>query len=173
MAAPIKLRISWAPRDERFPRDDDALGHALHSLMSQRLQVGHPRPTTFVLRPDSVQIVDMAPILADPDPHRWIAALAGQEEVEAVAVVASLMKRRGKQVLERCASVYIEWPDGRWWWARTLLDAQGRPIPGLDVDVQRAVDGATKPMGLGAWFARARFQSLRLRAEPVAPELWN
>lgn len=171
--ASLKLRISWAPRDARFPHDDDALGHALLTMMNERLEVGHPRPTVFVFREESVQIVDMVAILGTPDPHQWIAALAGQEEVQALAVVATLMKRRGRQVLERCASVYVEWPDGRWWWARRLLDPQGRPIEGIESDVQRAIDGATKPLGLGAWFALARFQSLRLRSEPVAPELWN
>lgn len=173
MAATLKLRIAWAPRDERFPREDEALGQALHRLLTERLDVGHPRPTVFVMREESVQIVDMGPILGTPDPHRWVAALAGQEEVQAVAVVAPLVKRRGRQVLERWASVYVEWPDGRWWWARRPLDGDGRPLSGLEADIQRAVDGATKPLGLGAWFARARFQSLRLKSEPVTPELWN
>lgn len=171
--ASLRLRIAWAERDARFPRDDDALGFALHDQLLTRLRQGHPRPTAVCLRAESAQLVDLVPVLASGAPDHWLAALAGQDEVEAFAVVAILTKRRRGLELERCAATWVEWPDGRWWFTRRLLDAAGRPVPEDEPDVLRAVDGATKPMGIGGWFARARFHQIRLRPDPAAKEQWN
>lgn len=172
--SPLRLRVAWAGRpDPRFPADDEAFPPRLHQLLLEKLGPRPPRPTAFLYRSESVQIVDLPPLLAAPDPHRWLSALAGQDGVEAMGVVALLHKRRQGRVIERCAGTFVEWADGRWWWDRRVLDPTGAPRPELDIEPLRAIDGATKPLGLGGWFARARFQQLRLRSDPVAPEMWN
>lgn len=173
MSQPMRLRTAWATRDERFPADDDVFPERLHTMLVEKLGPRLPRPTAFLYHTESVQIVDAMPLVTAPNSHRWLSALAGQEGVLAMGMIAVLHKRKGERVFERCAGTFVEWSDGRWWWSRRILDAQNLPRPDLDDEPLRAVDGATKPMGLGGWFARARFEQLRLRTQGTGPEQWN
>jgi len=155
----IKLRVGWEPRVPRFPRGDDALGHVLHELLIGRWANGAPRPTAFLMRADLVEIVDLPPLLQNgPLVHRLFSALAGQEGVEAMAVVGVMHWRRPP--VARFSVTFVEWSDGRWWLARRRVDDDD-PVD----EVQRAVDGSPRPGGLGGWFSRARFEGIRARIE--------
>lgn len=163
----IRLRIAHGPRGERFPADDDALGRALFGMLVERLQVGVPRPTAFVFWSDRVQIVDLPPLLAAPgDAHRHVASLTAQEGAEAMALLG-VLTRRGRGIPPRRFAVgFVEWSDGRWWFAvRPVTDA-GRLLDDVGEEVHRAVEGAPRPGGLGGWFSRARFEGLQIRIEP-------
>lgn len=160
----LRVRLAHAPRDPDFPRgDDDALGLALWDRLGRALLQGPPRPALITLFPEVAQVVDLPPILhAGGDVHRAIAAFASQPEAEALAAAGVMVRRREGRPLGRFAMVFVEWPDGRWWSCARPLDAAGQPVVGVPDDLQRAVDGAPKPGGLGAWFRRARFEGLRL-----------
>lgn len=162
----IKLRLAHAARDPDFPADDDALGASLWRMLVSKLPRGVPRPALFTLFPEAAQIVDMPPILAaGVDVHQATASFASQPGVEALATVGVMTRRRGAQVLGRFAIAFVEWPDGRWWCSAHPLDSAGQLMEGVETDLTRAVDGAPKPAGLGAWFRRARFEGLTLKLD--------
>lgn len=166
----LRVRVAVAPRGADFPFDDEALGRALDLRLAQRLERGPVAPAVLVLRADQVQIVDLRPILGrGGDSHRYLAALAGGENVEAIGVVGIVTRRRRGGPPLRYSGVFLEWPDGRWWAAFRPLDDAMRLIPTDTDDIQRAVDGAARPGGLGGWFSRARFQGLRAEVRPDGP----
>lgn len=183
MSPSIRLRISQGPREPRFPaQNDEALGTTLFGMLVEKLSVGVPRPASFVFWPDRVQIIDLPPLLGVPDPHRAISALTAQGEVEALAVLGVLTRQqrppRGAAAADprgwgpppappqRFAVAFVEWNDGRWWLATRALGIDGSLIDDVGEDIVRAVDGASRPGGLGGWFARARFEGLQIRMEP-------
>ncbi|MFZ5481471.1 MAG: hypothetical protein ACOZNI_32215 [Myxococcota bacterium] len=167
----MRVRVAVAPRGDEFPREDEALGRAMFARLVKRLERGPVAPAVIVLREDRAQIVDLRPMLArGRDAHRLVAALAGGEGVEAIAVVGIVnRRRRGAPAVERYGGVFVEWSDGRWWAAFRPLDDAMRLVPTDMDDVSRAVDGQARPGGLGGWFSRARFQGLRAEIRVDAP----
>lgn len=158
-----------APRDaERFPPGDDELGASLFAMLSSALERGLPRPALLVLHPDQVEHIDALPLLRQPPrrSHHLLSAAAGQEDVEALALVAPLTLRTGPRTGARAAVVYVEWPDNRWWTCWQPLDAD-RQILGEGPAIRKASEGWPKPGGVGGWFATARRLDLRLRLSPV------
>jgi hypothetical protein len=170
MTTRLSLRIDHLERSDDFPQDDDALGTALWRRLRAQLPRGVPRPLLLVLFERSVQVVDLPPILrSGQDVHRACSAFASQPGAEALAAVGVMTRRRREEVLGQFAVAFVEWPDGRWWCCTRPLDPLGRPVERSEDDVQRAIDGAAKPGGLGAWFRRARYEQLTLRIE--APDV--
>lgn len=176
----VRLRVADGPRQPAWPTgDDDALGQAVLARLLDRIARGPVRPALLLFWADRVQVLDLVPLLRKGgDTHRLIAALAGQEGIEAVAVAGPMVRRHRSQVVERTAGVFVEWTDGRWWGTFRPLTDEGRLMPTDSHDVLRAVDGLPRPGGLGAWFSRARFQGLRAEvrpteAPPVASEVVN
>lgn len=162
----LQLRIQHLGRDQQFPHEDDALGGALWSRLCSHLPRGVPRPVLLTFFAESVQVTDLPPILkSGMDVHRACAAFASQEGAQALAVVGVMNRRRQEVALGQFAVAFIEWNDGRWWACTRPLDPLARPLEGSEDDVQRAVDGASKPGGLGAWFRRARYERLTLRID--------
>ena len=177
----LRLTVRTQARTQFYPTADDALGERLLSLLIERLRpLGGaprrpPRPALFLFSSDVVRIVDLLPLLrAGGDIHRAIAAFAGLDGVEALGLVGVLDRRSRRRALassgpvERVAACFIEWSDGRWWLGSSGLDAQLSPG---EIRVDRAVDRAARPGGLGNWFSRARFQRLAVRFEPVVEEV--
>lgn len=164
--ARLHLRIQHLERDAAFPHDGDALGEALWARLRSELPRGVPRPALLTLFSESVQVIDLLPILrSGQDVHRACAAFASQEGAQALAAVGVMNRRRAGTVLGHFGVAFVEWPDGRWWCCTRPLDPLGRPLEGSEDDVQRAVDGAAKPGGLGAWFRRARYEQLNVRID--------
>lgn len=168
MAPTFQLRIRRGPRSpERFPRDEDALGESLVQALSDALERGLPRPAMLLLRPGEVEQVDLLAVLRAPRPQaeRMLAALAGQEGVEAAALVG-MLRVRGPAAPQGglAAVVYAEWPDNRWWTAWRFVGPR-RELLGEEPMIRRAVDGWPRPGGIGGWFARARRTRVRLRLE--------
>ncbi len=161
----LRVRIAHAPREPDFPAGDDALGEAVWGRLVEAVGKGPVRPLLVTIFSEVAQLVDLPPVLAAGDPHRGIAAFASQPGAEALAAAGVMVRRNAGRVVGRFAMVFIEWPDGRWWSCEHPLDADGALLLEAEDDVQRAVDGAPKPGGLGAWFRRARFEQLALRWE--------
>ncbi len=162
----VKIKISHLPRQPRYSGDDDALGQELWSELDRQLHRGVPRPAVLTLFPEVVQVVDVSPLLnVVPDHHRAVSSFASQDGAEALALAGVLVRRRAGTLLGRDAVVFIEWPDGRWWWCRRPLGVPGTPVVDADDTVERAIDGAAKPMGLGGWFGRARFEQMRIKLD--------
>ncbi len=168
---PIKMRIGGAQRDEaRYPRDDQALGRALLARVEDVLARGIPRPTVLAFTDDQVWWYDLGPaVKMKADIHRLIAAIAGQDGIDCVAVVGVLNVRVSKRHHFPGAVAFLEWPDGRWWSSmhplRPLPDKKLEPVPQAEVIERSAVDGWPRPGGLGGWWTRARVEGLKLRVQ--------
>ena len=149
---------------EQFPRDDEGLGKSVFKLVEAALAKGMPRPALFVFYSGQVDRFDLEPLMRQPRQvrDRMIAAIAGQSEVECVALVGVLQinRRKGQQGV-RGAVTFIEWPDNRWWTCWLPLDASGSPVPQAQVE-RSAVDGFPRPGGVGGWFSLARRTGIRL-----------
>jgi hypothetical protein len=170
----IRLRVRTVGRHPEFPTEDDAFGERLWSLLTARIDKGPPRPSAVMARADVVHIVDLAPLVEEPRlAHQRVAGLCAVEGLESLALVGALFRRRRSGPVERFAVVFVEWPDGRWWLKQQRLGQDGRPVPGFDDEVQRAVDGVARPGGLGGWFSRARFEGMATSFEAADTEVVN
>lgn len=180
MPPAFRIRVSVTARDPtRFPfEDDDALGGRLYDLVCRAVvdpNRGPPRlvrPAMLTLQDDQIDQYDLAPFTRSDahHRHRLLAAIAGQEDVRAVAVVGVLPVRLGRMPHPMpAASVFVEWPDNRWWLAWQFVDPR-EGLVGEHPVIRRAVDGWPKPGGIGGWFATARRLNLRLVLKPIIPD---
>lgn len=171
MSTPLRLQVRSGPRAPRFPRDDEGLGMAMWSMLSRAVAQGAAPPAVFLFTAERVFVTGLGPVIADAgQTHRLVAALAGMDGMEAVAMVGLLFRRRRGMPAWRYAVVFLEWPDGRWWLAQRRVDEAGRFAGDADVEVLRAIDDVPRPGGVGGWFTRARFEGLRARLEPAKPD---
>jgi hypothetical protein len=159
------MRAHQSPRDlDRFPQEDSALGEVIFGLVRAALDKGLPRPAMFVFFADQVDRFDLAPLMHQPRAirDRMMGAIAGQADVECVALLGVLQIKRPKAgVSLRGAVAFIEWPDNRWWTAWLPLNEDGKPAV-EEPEVRTAVDGFPRPGGVGGWFSLARRTGLRL-----------
>jgi len=162
----LRLQGQGAPRDMTvFPADDDLLGMSLFSQVTLALERGIPRPATFVFfeeRMDRFSMSGLADLSARAR-NRIIAGMAGQDDVECVAMLGAF-RFRGKGPLngQWVASVFLEWPDNRWWTAWQPIGPK-RGLVGDGPQVRNALDGSPRPGGVGGWFALSRRAGLKLR----------
>jgi hypothetical protein len=168
VTTPEGLRIQGqaATRDLAvFPAEDEALGSALFSQVTLALKRGIPRPASFVFFTDSMDRFSLAPLagLNSRARTRVLAGMAGQDDVECMAVLGAF-RFRGKGPLngQWVASVFIEWPDNRWWTAWQPIGPK-RALVGDGPQLRNALDGSPRPGGVGGWFALARRAGLKLR----------
>ena len=172
----LRIQIRSAPRDfDKYPSDDDALGKELSTMVAGALARGLPRPAVLVVRSSQIDWLDAVPILSldPPNRQRMMAAIAGQEDVECMALMGTFKLRRRRQnqrepTQQRALLCFIEWPDCRWWSSSRLLGEHAHPIAG-DALIRAAVDGWPRPGGVGGWFSMARRLGVKLqmvRAEP-------
>jgi len=163
----LRIRVGSRRRDpEEYPEQDDALGEALFGKLLEALQRGVPPPALLLLRQEVVELVDLRPLLEGGHAvDRFIAAAAGQDGVQAAALLAVLsMRERGRPV-GRAAVAFVEWSDNRWWQAYQLLNQGFKALDDMPPVQRRAVDGFPRPAGLGGWFSTARFLQLKLRLQ--------
>jgi len=165
-SAGLKLRGFVGKRDTAaYPVDDDALGQALFERLTNALEKGMPAPAIFVFYSGQIDRYSMVPLLQASRPirHRYISAMAGGDQVECVALLGALrVRRQGVDGNHMALSVFIEWPDNRWWSGWQPLD-QDRKLVGEGPTVRTALDGSPRPSGVGGWFAFARRTGVQLR----------
>ncbi len=164
----IRVRVTIARREPEFAApDDESFGRVLLERVMKVAGRGPIAPAVLLLG-DDVRIVYAGPLLAAAkDRHRVLASLAGQPGVEAIAILGRFTQRQKGTEARALAGVFVEWPDGRWWASWRPVDSGGRLIPTDEDEVLRAVDGLSRPGGLGGWFSRARFEGLRAELTPI------
>ena len=168
LCEPLRLKGSVVSRDlERYPSDDDALGASLFSMVSGSLQRGRPAPVVFLI---SGTTVDRFPYRSfvkfnGATRRRLLGSIAGADEAECMAILGAF-RFRGRGPLDGywVVSVYIEWPDNRWWTAWQPLGPKGQLVGGSP-QIRKAVDGSPRPGGVGGWFAHARRHNLKLKVQ--------
>ena len=172
VAESVRLRGASSPRDLLvYPADDEALGFALFAQVSVALKRGTPAPAAFIFFPDRIDRFSLNSLAGLPhrSRDRLISAMAGQEQVECMAMLGAFRFRgRGPLNGQWVASAFVEWPDNRWWTAWQPIGPT-RELVGLDPQVRTAVDGSPRPNGVGGWFARARRHGLKLRVQRESP----
>lgn len=161
-----RLRGHSGPRDlDVFPTNDARLGRALFSKVAAALEKGRPAPVAFVLHRERVDRFSLGGVAntSAATQKRVLAAMAGQEGVECVAVLGAFRFRgSGPMNGQWVASVFIEWPDNRWWTGWQPI-APNRSLVGEGPQVRYAADGSPRPGGVGGWFALSRRLGLKLR----------
>ena len=162
----LHLRGSATPRNlEEYPREDDILGAKLFEMVAGALSRGRPAPALFLFSESSVDRFPLRSLSQRPhrSRQRLLGALAGQDGVECMAMLGAF-RFRGKGPLNGAwvVSVFIEWPDNRWWTAWQPLGPRGSLI-GDKPQVRTALDGSPRPGGMGGWFALARRTGVHLR----------
>ncbi len=168
----MQVRVRFGSRSPTFaaPGDgtegDDALGLSVARLLTQALTRGTPPPAVLLLTGENVYIIDVVPLLQGGErlDGRAIAAFASLADVQVMAVVGVLTRTVRGAEPARCAVAFLEWPDGRWWLGRrAVVQQEGGFVldPLAELDVERAVDGLSKPRGLGGWFRRVRVEGLQ------------
>ncbi len=167
-----RVRGHSGPRDlERFPEEDEGLGRALFSSVASALTRGRPAPAVFVLYPERIDRFPLRSLAGQSSraQRRLIAAMAGLPEVECVAILGAF-RFRGAGPLdgEWVGSVFIEWPDNRWWTAWQPIGPE-RTLVGSGPQVRCATDGSPRPGGVGGWFALARRHGLKLNLQRTPP----
>ena len=164
----VRLRGSTSARDpQRYPAEDEALGFALFAQVGAALKRGTPAPAAFIFFPDRIDRFSLNGLAGLPhrSRDRLISAMAGQDQVECMAMMGAFRFRgRGPLNGQWVASAFIEWPDNRWWTAWQPIGPT-RELVGLDPQVRAAIDGSPRPNGVGGWFARARRHGLKLRVQ--------
>lgn len=145
---------------------DDVLGLGVVRLLTQAMTRGTPPPAVVLLTSENVYIVDVVPLLQAGErlDGRAVAAFASLDDVQVMAVVGLLTRTAPGAEPTRCAVAFLEWPDGRWWLGRRAVLQQDGAFsldPLAELDVERAVDGLSKPRGLGGWFRRVRVEGLQ------------
>jgi hypothetical protein len=148
-----------------FPVEDDALGQVLFSQVTLALQRGLPRPATFVFFEDRMDRFSLSGLgdFSAQSRNRIIAGMAGQDGVECVAMLGAFRFRgRGALNGQWVASVFIEWPDNRWWTAWQPIGPK-RGLVGDGPQLRNALDGSPRPSGVGGWFSLARRSGIKLR----------
>jgi hypothetical protein len=156
------------PRNlEKYPKDDEALGMSLFGAVKAALVRGRPAPAAFVLFEGQIDRFSLRKIgeLSGSTRQGILAAMAGQDEVECMAVLGAF-RFRGHGPLNGAwvASVFIEWPDNRWWTAWQPM-GPNRSLVGDTPQVRCALDGSPRPGGVGGWFALGRRKGLKLRIQ--------
>jgi len=165
-AGALRLEGSAVPRDlGRYPRGDDALGLSLFEMVAKALSRGRPAPAVFLF---SSEMVDRFPYrglvqFKGAARQRLLGAIAGSDTAECMAIIGAFrFSGRGPLNGHWVASVFIEWPDNRWWTAWQPLGPEGQLV-GDSPQIRTAADGSPRPGGVGGWFALARRKNLRLR----------
>ena len=173
--AQLSLRLQTIrPKTPWWP-DEDQLGVRLQGLVERNLERGAPT-VGVVARRDEVILVPLRPFIDAK--HRLPLVLAGlarwnegEGPPEAVGVMGRMRRRgRGDRQWAPFATVFLEWPDGRWWHWQLLLDADGAPLPDSSTQA-RAVDGLPRPSGLGGWWTLSRTRKPSLKLERKVPEV--
>jgi len=163
---PLRLKGSAVPRSmERYPRDDESLGMALFSLVTSALSRGRPAPVVFLLSSETVDRFPYKSIMKFKGParRRLLGSIAGANEAECMAILGAFrFQGKGPLAGQWVVSVFIEWPDNRWWTAWQPLGPNGQLV-GDGPQIRVAADGSPRPGGVGGWFAHARRNNLRLK----------
>jgi len=164
---PYQVKVGVGKRDlELFPSSDEDLGMAVYKRLEQYIERGLPRPSALAFGEDQILQYDLLGLLQKgADIPRFLASVAGQKGVEAVATMG-IIKMGPKESGRLAAMTYVEWPDSRWWSAI-------RPLDGNDLHedwpaiYRSAIEGYPRPRGVGGWYSRSRREGLRLQLKPT------
>lgn len=172
----LRLTVHTLAREEPVESSDDTIGLELVRVTLSALQRGGAPPSAVVLRGPRLEIIPI-PQLLQQHVHvdRFIAGLSrsntpagSADQIDAVGVIGVLQHRIPMQPEPRpVLAVMLEWADCRWWnWRAQLEGTPLRRVDGTDTFAS-ALEGDTKPQGLGGWWSLGRRDRLQLNLDPI------
>lgn len=181
----IDVRVSTLIRDGG---SDERLGRMLVDACESALLRGGAPAAALAVGPERLSIVPLAPFAEARWPFRSLLVSLCSEapgdvgETEAVGIIGQFQRRRSPDDAGvPVATVFLEWPDGRWWhWLGLVSRARVPTDDGADRElpvvrdgtaaITRAIDGLPRPEGLGGWWTMHRHRPLHMswdRREPA------
>lgn len=161
---PVRTRTRVGARDFlALPPQRYALGPAVYARVEAAAAQGLPRPSALALSPLHIEQHELLPLVrGGADVRRFIAAVAGQEQIEVVGVVGGVFARSRDHAPRPTLVTFLEWPDGYWWMAARPMD-QRRLDPARPAEIRHAGERWPRPGGLGGWWSLTRVEGLVLR----------
>ncbi len=156
----LKLNLRCLDRTESLPDDEE--GSRLSGMVRQAVEAGRAPVAAVALREDRLDLISLGPLIAAKVPvKRFLAGLTrstaeGAGLVDAVGVIGVVKAQRGNETPIPMAMAFIEWPDGRWWHWRALVDPDTHGILDDSEILNRAVDGDPLPNDFGRWWSLGR-----------------
>lgn len=148
--------------DEPWGPSDDALGNYLVGLVAAAVDDGGGAPAIVAGWRTELQILPILPIIeAGWKPDHFLASLSRtvHPHLGLPEVVGTIGRLRFRNTEEEpwltMAAVFLEWPDGRWWRWRQLLDTDSQRIAETAI-WDCAADGLPRPDHLGGWWRLGR-----------------
>jgi hypothetical protein len=158
---------------------DEALESQLERLLREATAARAAPPVAWCARGDRIELLPLASLREAGVPTGpFLAALTrstvddGSEPVEAVGLMGVFSgdpSSPGSPPVPM-AMAFVEWPDGRWWHWRALVDPDRSAVRNDTATVRNALDGDPLPDHLGRWWStgrRRRFTLALRRAEVV------
>lgn len=163
------------PKEPWWP-SDDALGDYLVELVAEAVDRGGAAPAVISAWREEIHVLPILPLIEQGwTPPTFLGSLSRTPHPElgmvpeCVGLIGRLRFRKNKeQPWVSMALVFLEWPDGRWWRWRQLLDADGKRSAETAI-WDRAIDGLPKPDHLGGWWRLGRLGAPRLSVERASP----
>ena len=152
---------------------DDVVGRDITALVRNALARGAAPGSALVLRAGRLDIIPMGP-LVQKKVHigAFLAGLSRSVLTEAGGAMAvGVMGRfRWRYAPNKeqvpVVMVFIEWPDGRWWHWRAVIDESNKAVREDTATLHRAEDGLAKPRSLGGWWSLGRRRKLNVKLAP-------
>jgi hypothetical protein len=160
----------------KWPDDDDDIGRELTALVRNAVTKGRAPGSVVVFRAGRLDIIPMGPLIQN---RVHMGAFIGGmtrsrlEEAGSVDIVGVMGRFRwrpnGKDEGVAVAMVFLEWPDGRWWHWRAVIDPAAGGLREHSELLHRAEEGLPKPRSLGGWWSLGRRRSLSVQLSPRTP----
>ena len=172
---PIQIQTLFRKEDDA---SDDATGRNMSALVRNALARGRAPGSAVVLRGGRIDIIPMGPLIRNRvHIGAFLGGLTRSEmadagRVDVVGIIGRFKWRRNNEGPGlSVAMVFLEWPDGRWWHWRAIIDEEGEAVLPDTETVHRAEDGLPKPRSLGGWWSLGRRRKLNVTLSPrEAPE---
>ncbi len=166
----IKVQSIWRKEEGR---SDDALGSSLVSVCRRAIASQGAPPAAVVVRPSRIDLFTLHQLKEQQIAvGTFLAGLASSSlpdqmpDVEAVGLMGTFMRRRGREPGAPVALLFLEWTDCRWWSWQALLEADQKTLLTNTETILLAEEGDAKPLKLGGWWSLARRKNMAVRLDP-------
>lgn len=170
--------------------EDEEVGEHLVKAVREALWRGGAPPSAVAVGREGVAAVPLVPFVQAG--LAWPLVVVGLcretpanvGAADAVGIIGVFQRRPpGDPTGVPVATVFLEWPDGRWWhWLGLLApitvadeiraDRAGLALRPETQVIRRAIDGAPRPDGLGGWWTASRVRPIAMNwtsHEPPKP----
>jgi len=167
----LRLTLRCLERTENLPDEEE--GSRLSGMVRRAVEKGRAPVVAVALREDRLDLISLGPVIQAKVPvKRFIAGLTrstadGAGMVDAVGVIGVVKAQRKGGTAVPMAMAFLEWPDGRWWHWRALIDPDSQGILDDSEILNRAIDGDPLPNDFGRWWSLGRRSKVAVHLSKV------